>query len=105
MATCSRQARRFDADALIRHADALHKDCHRAGTLFPPGSIDHHSRALPAIWDKPAAFEQELQRLHSATETLVAIAATGDKARLTASFEQVEDTCSGCHETFRLPDN
>src|SRR3712207_741870 len=57
----------FDPAAAIRHAHAFHENCHKTtSTLFPPGSIDHHSRALPIIWERPEAFEQEIQRLHSA---------------------------------------
>jgi cytochrome c556 len=94
----------FDAAAVTKHAEALHEECHRVGSLFPPGSVDHHSRALPAIWDNPEQFAKEMQDLHIASETLVATAALGDKARLKASFEAVRDTCNTCHDTFRLPD-
>jgi cytochrome c556 len=95
----------FDAAVVAQHVDALHEDCHRAATLFPPGSLDHHSRASPAIWDRPEEFAEEMQRLHHATKNLVATAAFGDKAQLLASFEVVQDACNSCHKTFRLPDN
>ncbi|WP_442581233.1 c-type cytochrome [Mesorhizobium sp. ASY16-5R] len=95
----------FDAAAVAQHAAALHENCHRTSTLFPPGSIDHHSRALPAIWEKPDAFKEAMQRLHGATETFVATATLGDKVALTASFEKIGTICSGCHETFRSPEH
>jgi cytochrome c556 len=95
----------FDAAAVVQHADALHENCHRTTTLFPPGSIDHHSKALPAIWEKPEAFQQAMQGLHNATETFVATATLGDRAALAASFEQIRKICNGCHETFRSPEN
>ena len=95
----------FDAAAVVQHAAALHENCHRTTTLFPPGSIDHHSRALPAIWEKPDAFQEAMQRLHSATEAFVTTASVGDRAMLAASFEQIGKICSGCHEAFRSPEN
>ncbi|MEQ1951739.1 cytochrome c [Mesorhizobium sp. CN2-181] len=95
----------FDAEAVVQHAAALHENCHRTATLFPPGSIDHHSRALPAIWEKPETFQEAMQRLHSATETFVVTATRGDRTALAASFEQIGKICSGCHETFRSPEN
>ncbi|MFI0842709.1 c-type cytochrome [Mesorhizobium sp. IMUNJ 23232] len=95
----------FDAAAMVQHSAALHENCHRTTTLFPPGSIDHHSRALPAIWEKPDAFQEAMQRLHSATETFVATATLGNRAALAASFEQIGKICTGCHETFRSPEN
>jgi cytochrome c556 len=95
----------FDTAALVQHADALHENCHRTTTLFPPGSIDHHSKALPAIWEKPEAFQEAMQGLHNATETFVATATLGDRAALAASFEQIKEICNGCHESFRSPEN
>jgi cytochrome c556 len=95
----------FDATVVAQHADALHEDCHRVGTLFPPGTADHHSNASPAIWDKPENFAQAMQRLHGATEDLVVTAALGDKANLLASYVTVQNACNGCHQTFRLPDH
>ncbi|TGQ68255.1 MAG: cytochrome c [Mesorhizobium sp.] len=95
----------FNAAAVARHADALHENCHRTTTLFPPGSIDHHSRALPAIWEKPEAFQDAMQKLHNATETFAATAPLSDRTALAASFEQIRKICNGCHQTFRSPDN
>ena len=96
----------FDPAAAIRHAHVFHEHCHKTtSTLFPPGSIDHHSRALPTIWEKPGAFKEEIQQLHSAAEALVAAAASGDRAKLTAAVRDVQETCTECHETFRRPED
>ncbi|RWC27019.1 MAG: cytochrome c [Mesorhizobium sp.] len=95
----------FDAAAVVQHADALHENCHRTTILFPPGSIDHHSRALPTIWEKPEAFQEAMQKLHNATETFAATAPLSDRTALAASFEQIRKICNGCHQTFRSPDN
>jgi hypothetical protein len=65
----------------------------------PPGSLGHHSQALPAIWENPSAFKDE-QRLHGATESLIATAAEGDKGKLAASLKEVQEACNSCH--FRL---
>ena len=96
----------LDPAAVIRHAHAFHENCHKTTSiLFPPGSIDHHSRALPIIWEKPEAFEQEIQRLHSAAEVLTAAASSGNRAKLMDAVRHVQETCTGCHETFRRPDD
>ena len=95
----------FNAAAVVQHANALHENCHRTTTLFPSGSIDHHSRALPAIWERPEEFQAAMQRLHNATETFVSTAALCERAVLAAPFEQIGKICSGCHETFRAPEN
>jgi cytochrome c556 len=93
----------FDAAAVHHHADVLHKNCHKVESMFPLGSIDHHSRAKPVIWEKPQAFHEEMQRLHSATERLAAVAASGNRESLLISFKEVGSICKSCHETFRLP--
>jgi cytochrome c556 len=90
--------------ALRQHAKALHEICHNAGSLFPLGSLDHHSKALPDIWEKPEAFEAEMERLHRATEALIASATHGDMTKIRTSVEQVQETCRSCHEGFRQPD-
>jgi cytochrome c556 len=95
----------FDAAAVHHHADVLHENCHKVGSMFPLGSIDPHSRAKPVIWEKPLAFHEEMQRLHRATERLAAVAASGDRDSLLISFKEVDTICKSCHETFRLPDN
>jgi cytochrome c556 len=95
----------FDADALRRHVALLHENCHHVEAMFPPGRVDHLSHAKPSIWQKPEAFHEEMQRLHDASEGLVAVAASGDREKLTASFKTLRGTCDSCHETFRTPEN
>ena len=91
----------LDSAAVVRHAIALHENCHRTETMFPAGSIDHHSRALPAIWERPDEFQAAMQRLHRATESFVSTASLGDRTALAASVKQIGEICSGCHQTFR----
>jgi cytochrome c556 len=93
----------FDRAALHHHVNILHDNCHKVESMFPVGSIDHHSRAKALIWEKPHAFHEEMQRLHSATERLAAVAASGDRESLLISFKEVSTICKSCHETFRLP--
>jgi cytochrome c556 len=93
----------FNGAALHHHVDVLHENCHKVESMFPVGSIDHHSRAKALIWEKPHAFHEEMQRLHSATERLAAVAASGDRESLLISFKEVGTICKSCHETFRLP--
>jgi cytochrome c556 len=95
----------LDRAAFLRHAEAFHEDCHRVEAMFPPGSIDHHSHALPAIWERPDEFQEEMRRLHEASEELVAIAASADSATLHAAFDEIKDTCTSCHEAFRKPED
>ena len=91
----------FDPEAAAAHAALLHENCHRVGTMFPPGSIDHHSKALPRIWEEPEKFQEEMQQLHAATETLAATADNGDPASIQEAFDRVKESCSTCHKLFK----
>ena len=93
----------LDIATLAQHAEVLHENCHKVQNMFPLGSFDHHSHALPTIWEKPEEFADKMRQPHRATEKLTAIVASGDRAMIMASFEAVRDTCRGCHETFRKP--
>jgi cytochrome c556 len=94
----------FDPAAVRIHANALSENCHKAHAMFPPGSADHHSRTLPAVWEKPEAFEAEMQRFHDATAALASAAASGEPSDLAAPFMAVGRACASCHETFRQPE-
>jgi cytochrome c556 len=95
----------FDPASIRHHAEVLHENCHEIGNMFPPGSIDHHSRANPTIWQQPEVFLDDVQKLHQASGELVAKATAGDGSQtLRVSFEAVEGACKSCHEVFRQPD-
>ena len=96
----------FDSASIRRHAEILHENCHEMGNMFPPGSIDHHSRANPTIWKQHDVFQDDVEKLHQASEDFVTKATAGDsKQRLRQSFEAVERACKSCHEVFRRPDD
>ena len=95
----------FDPASIRRHAEILHENCHEIGNMFPPGSIDHHSHADPTIWKQPEVFQDDVQKLHQASEDFVTKATAGDsQQRLRESFEAVQRACKSCHEVFRTPD-
>ena len=96
---------RFDPASIQRHAEILHENCHEIGNMFPPGSIDHHSHANPALWKQPVVFQNEIQKLHQASGDFVTKATAGDsKQKLRESFEAVGSACKSCHEVFRTAD-
>ena len=95
----------FDPASIQRHAEILHENCHEIGSMFPPGSIDHHSHANPAIWKQPQVFQNGVERMHQASGDFVTKATAGDsKQKLRESFEAVGSACKSCHEVFRTAD-
>ena len=86
--------------------------------LFPEGSLDHPTRANPAIWLDWDRFSYMARRLTVYAEALAAAASNergaGDAATTgeptpqelavmapDAVFMRLQKNCSGCHRTFR----
>src|SRR4051795_10730206 len=70
--------------------------------LFPKGSDQPPSNALPAVWEKPDEFRAAAQKAQELAQKLAETARGGDvKATLAAFGALGKDGCGGCHETFR----
>jgi cytochrome c556 len=66
------------------------------------GSEAGATKALPAIWEKPADFTAAAMTLETGAAKLEAAAKTGDKAATMAAFAAMgKDGCGGCHGAFR----
>ena len=84
------------------HAEAIAEAAEYAPEMFPQGSTQPPTDALPAIWDKPDQFKQAAERAHGLAEKLAETSRGGDvKATLAAFAALGKEGCGGCHETFR----
>ena len=92
----------FDPDVVQESVAALHKNCHQSREQFASGTSDHASRASAAVWEKPAEFQAEMERFDSAVKALVAASETRTLDELRVPFKNLGQSCSGCHERFRL---
>mgnify|MGYP002632958544 CR=1 FL=1 len=72
-----------------------------ADGIFPEGSDFGETRALPAIWEKPADFKKAVAAFQMAAANLSTAAASGDMAAFGAAFEPLGKACKGCHDNFR----
>jgi len=70
-------------------------------TLFPDTSKTGDTRALAAIWDKPAEWKAAIDKFES--DTKAAQASSKDLDSFKAAFETVGKNCGGCHQPFRKP--
>jgi len=94
------QAKRpFDLEdakkALATFAEAGEK----APALFPDGSKDGDTAALPADWENKADFTARFAKLASDSEA--AIGAINDLDSLKVQLTEVRQNCIGCHRTYR----
>ncbi|MCE4936503.1 cytochrome c [Aliivibrio fischeri] len=78
---------------LVQHSQLLN-------TAFPEGSQDG-SKAKEAVWDKPEKFNQLMQEMDSGFALLYQASQQQDKEAAEAGLEQAQDTCNGCHRSYR----
>ena len=84
------------------HAQAIAEAAEYTPELFPQGSTQAPTDALPPIWEKPDEFKQAAERAHELAEKLVQVAETGDKQATLVAFGTLgKEGCGGCHNTFR----
>ena len=70
--------------------------------LFPKGSDQPPTNALPSVWEKPGEFRAAAQKAQDLARKLAETARGGDaKATLAAFGALGKEGCGGCHETFR----
>lgn len=86
-------------DHLSIHAAALASLAEITPTLFPPGSGDGETEALPAIWENPEDFAERLDAFKEAGAGLRAAAETGGDVM--AATRQLGQACKGCHDSYR----
>jgi cytochrome c556 len=93
----------FDVAMIQRSAQAIALSAHRIPSLFPKGSTDPNSRALPAIWEHWDKFEGLAKQLEDQANSLANAAASGDDENLQEKSQKMFATCKACHDQFRKP--
>ncbi|MCI5076339.1 cytochrome c [Oricola sp.] len=92
----------FDAAAAADAADTVAQHAATIPSLFPEGSLDSPTEALPAIWADWDQFNKNAADLQSAAADLSSSAAgAAEAADIRTQFAVVGATCSSCHEDFR----
>jgi cytochrome c556 len=94
----------FDPKLAEDAATAIEVHASEIPQLFPEGTDQAPSEALPAIWDDWEQFTAMAGELREEAASLSQEAETGEKAEdLAARFAQLAQTCTNCHEQFRQP--
>ncbi len=86
---------------IAAHARAISDSAAVMPDIFPQGSGDGDTDALPSIWQDWAKFEAAAMTLKTAADKLASAAGTGDMAAIGAAAGAVGKACGGCHEPFR----
>lgn len=99
----ARDRKPYQAAEFLAQAQALQKLADQPWALFPADSNYPPTRALSAVWDKPAEFAQASADYRQKVDALVAAAQGSDLDRIKAAVSQVEGSCRSCHDAFRKP--
>jgi cytochrome c556 len=93
----------FDEAIIQRAAQAIAMSSHRIPELFPKGSTDPNSRALPSIWENWDKFVALSKQLEDQANSLSDAAASQDDEMLKEKSQKMFATCKSCHDQFRRP--
>jgi cytochrome c556 len=91
----------FDAEKIALQAAAIRQASPEIKPLFPAGSLDMPTEALPVIWEEWAHFSALTEQLADKAANLQAAAERGDRRDLMRQFAAVGKVCSGCHTDYR----
>jgi cytochrome c556 len=70
-------------------------------SLFPKGSDQGKTGALPAIWEKSDDFTKHADSLKTEATMLASAGQSGDLATVRAQFDKTAKECGACHKDFR----
>jgi cytochrome c556 len=83
------------------HADALANGTAELKFLFPEGSGQGDTHALPEIWENPEDFSATRLKAEEAFAALREAVAGGNNKAIRSAFAAAGKTCKGCHEKYR----
>jgi len=92
----------FNAATAQAAFQRIEQNARQIPALFPPGSQEGKTGALPVIWERKADFDAHAAKLGQDAKA----AQTGltDAASLQAAVQRVGQTCGACHQTYRKRD-
>lgn len=90
------------AGDVVAHARAIEALSASIPKMFPEGSGEGETYALPSVWSDSAGFAAASTKSAELAAALVKAAESGDNAAALAAFGALgKDGCGGCHGTFR----
>tara|TARA_R110002072_G_scaffold104540_2_gene228993 strand:- start:7817 stop:8245 length:429 start_codon:yes stop_codon:yes gene_type:complete len=89
------------SEELAYHAKGMANVAAIVPGVFPQGSGDGKTDALPAIWEDDAAFKVAMDRFVTAAEAIGAAAETGDNGAIASKVKALGGSCKGCHDDYK----
>lgn len=92
----------FDLERVKARAASLEQHAVETLQLFEPQANDPKSEARPAIWEDWDGFSAKANDMQQAAKQLGLVTAEDG---FEAAFRVVGQTCTACHETYRIEKN
>ncbi len=86
---------------LALHANGMATIANVVPGVFPAGSGEGKTEALPEIWSKPDEFKQAMDKFVDAARGMAAAANGADPAAIGSAVRSLGQSCKGCHDNFR----
>lgn len=86
---------------LALHARGLAALANVTPALFPEGSLNEKSDALPKIWEDRADFDQKVSDFVKAADGFAAAAGSGDMSQVGPAIQALGGSCKGCHDNYK----
>jgi cytochrome c556 len=92
----------FNAAGAQAAFQRIEQNARQIPALFPSGSQEGKTSALPVIWERKADFDAHAAKLEQ--DARAAQTGLTDTASLQAAVQRVGQTCGACHQTYRKRD-
>ena len=95
-------AEKYDADQVANAAATIADHAEKIPEMFPDGSIEGPSEALPVIWQDWETFKTITNDMRQKARKLGDVASqSSDVKEIQPYFAALGKTCVACHEDFR----
>jgi len=91
----------YNASVVQRNAGFVDNLSRMPWDGFAASTRGEKTRALPAVYDNAAKFEQAATRMQNEASKLVAVSRSGDEATVKAQIGALGKSCGACHDDFR----
>lgn len=96
-----------DYAKIATQAQIIDTNAGKVGDYFPEGTGPDavKTEALATIWEKPEEFSAAVDKLTTASATLLTAANAADASAVGAAVKDLGSSCKSCHDQFREEDD
>lgn len=99
------RARNSNMEAISESINTIHALAQELPSWFPAGTGPEagvETEALPVIWKDQAGFAAAAQKLRDASESMRALANSGDVSKVASGVATLGGACKNCHDNYRM---